>query len=133
MVADDILDPDINQNNPDMGGGTQIAGQQEPQRMVVAESMRNLPLFSHKEAKSADNYLNVFDDYLEMQQINAIDATVAQIITRFSYNLLGKAMLWYNQGRDGRPHANVADWEVLKEQLRQQFKPSKLEKYQVVW
>ena len=27
------------------------------------------------------------------------------------------------QGRDGRQHANVADWNALKEQFKQQFNP----------
>ena len=38
LMADDILDPDLNINNPNMEG----AGQQGPQRMVVIEIMRNL-------------------------------------------------------------------------------------------
>ena len=48
---------------------------------------------------------------------------MAQIITRFGYSLFGKAKKWFNQGRDGRPHANVADWNALKEQFKQQFNP----------
>ena len=60
---------------------------------------------------------------MEIQQINVADANVAQIITRFGYSLFGKAKKWFNQGRDGRPHATVADWNALKEQLKQQFNP----------
>ena len=48
---------------------------------------------------------------------------MAQIITRFGYSLLGKGKKWFNQGRDGRPHANVADWNTLKEHFKQQFNP----------
>ena len=40
LVADNILDPDINQNNPNMEGGRQGAGQQGPQRMVIVDPMR---------------------------------------------------------------------------------------------
>ena len=35
LVADDILNPDINQNNPNIEGGRQGEGQQGPQRMVA--------------------------------------------------------------------------------------------------
>ena len=45
LVADDILDPDIDQNNLKMEGGRQGAGQQSPQRMVVGDPMGNLPKF----------------------------------------------------------------------------------------
>ena len=86
--------------------------------MVVVDPMRNLPMFSGEKTESADNHLDVFDDYLEIQQINVADANVAQIITRF-----GKAKKWFNQCKDGRPHATVADWNALKEQLKQQFNP----------
>ena len=47
-----------------------------------------------------------------------LDASVAQIITKFGYSSFGKAKKWFNQGRDGRPHAIVLDWEALKEQLK---------------
>ena len=60
------------------------------------------------------NHLDAFDDCLEIQQINVADANVAQIITRFAYSLLGKAKKWFNQDRDGRPHATVADCMLLK-------------------
>ena len=89
--------------------------------MVVVDPMKNLPKFSGEKTESADNHLDAFDDYLEIQQINVGDADVAQIITRFSYSLFGKAKMWLNQGRDGRPHATVADWNALKEQFKQQF------------
>ena len=38
-------------------------------------------------------------------------------------HLFGKAKKWFNQGRDGRPHGTVADWNALKEQFKQQFNP----------
>ena len=38
LVADDILDPDLKTNNPNMECGRQGAGQQGPQRMVVVDS-----------------------------------------------------------------------------------------------
>ena len=91
--------------------------------MVVVVPMRNLPKFSGEKTELADNHLNAFDDYLEMQQIHVADANVAQIITRFGYSLFGKAKKWFNQSRDGRPHATVADWNALKEQFKQQFNP----------
>ena len=34
-----------------------------------------------------------------------------------------KQKKWYNQGRDGRAHVTVADWNALKEQFKQQFIP----------
>ena len=49
-----------------MEGGRQGAGQQGLQRMVVVDPMRNLPKFSHEKTESADNHLDVFDDYLEI-------------------------------------------------------------------
>ena len=110
LVADDIVDPDLNIDIPNMEGTRQGAGQQGLQRMVVGDPMRNLPKFSGKKTESADNHLDVFDDYLGIEQINAADANVAQIITTFGYSLFGKAKKWFNQGRDGRPHATVADW-----------------------
>ena len=118
LVADNNLGPDIDQNNPTMEGGRQGAGQQDPQRMVVVDFMRNVPKFSGKKSESADNYLVAFDDYLEIQQINAVDASVAQIITGFSYSLLDKAIKWINQGREGRLHTTVVDWNALKEQFK---------------
>ena len=74
-----------------MEGGRQDAGQQGPQRMVVVEPMRNLPKFSSEKTESADNHLNAFGDYLEIQQINVADANVTQIITRIGHSLFGKA------------------------------------------
>ena len=62
--------------------------------MVVVDPMRNLPEFSAEKTESADNHLDAFDDYLEIQQINAADANVAQIITKFGYSLFGKAQKW---------------------------------------
>ena len=53
--------------------------------------MRNLATSSGEKSESADNHLDAFDDYLEMQQINVADANVAPIITRFHYSLLDKA------------------------------------------
>ena len=41
-MADDILDPDLNINNPNMEG----ADYPGPQRMVVVDPMRNLSKFS---------------------------------------------------------------------------------------
>ena len=119
LVADDILDPDLNINNPNMEG----AGHQGPQRIVVVDPMRNLPKFSGEKTVSAYNHLDAFGDYLEIQQINVADANVAEIITRFGYSLFGKAKKWFNQGRDGRPHATVADWNALNEQFKQHFNP----------
>ena len=42
---------------------------------------------------------------------------VTQIINRFGYSLFGKAKKWFNQGRVGRPHATVADWNALNRWL----------------
>ena len=121
LVSGDILDPDLNIDNPNMEGARQGVGQQGPQRMVVVDPMRNLPKFSGEKTESADNHLDALDDYLEIEQINVADTNMAQIITRFGYSLFGKAKKWFNQGRDGRPHATVADWNALKEQFKQQF------------
>ena len=44
LVADDILDPNLNINNPNMEGGKQGAGQHSPQRRVVVDPMRNITL-----------------------------------------------------------------------------------------
>ena len=85
LVADDILDPDLNIDIPKMEGARQGAGLQGLQRMVVVDPMRNFPKFSGDKIESADNHLDAFDDYLEIQQINVVDANVAQIITRFGY------------------------------------------------
>ena len=123
LVADDILNPYLNFNNPNLEGGRQGAGQQGPQRMVVVDSMRNLPNFSGEKAESADNHLDTCDDYLKIQQIKVADANVAQITTRFGYSLFGKAKMWFNQVRDCRPLATIADWSALKEQFKQQFNP----------
>ena len=46
LVADDILDPDLNINNPNMEGDRQGAGKQGPQRMVVVDAKHNLSKFS---------------------------------------------------------------------------------------
>ena len=100
-----------------MEGGRQGAGQQGPQRMLAVDPVRNLP---GEKTESADNHFDAFD-HLEIQQINVTDADVAQIITRFGYSLFAKAKKWFNQGREGRPHATVTDWNALKEQLKQQF------------
>ena len=123
LVVDDIVDPDLNIDILNMEGARQGAGQQGPQRIVVFDPMRNLPKFSGEKTESADNHLDGFDDYLKIQLINVADANMAQIITRFGYSLFGKATKWFNQGRDGRPHATVADWNALKEQFKQQFNP----------
>ena len=85
LVADDILDPDLNIDNPNMEGARQGACQQGPQRMVIVDPMRSLPKISGEKTESVDNHLDAFDDYLEIQQINVADANMAQIITRFSY------------------------------------------------
>ena len=123
LVADDILDPDLNIDIPNMEGARQGAGQQGPQRMVVIDPMRNLPKFSGEKTESADNHFDAFDDYLEIQQINVADTNVVQTITRCGYSLFGKAKKWFNQGRYGRRHATLADWNALKEQFKQQFNP----------
>ena len=52
LVGDDILELYINQNNPDMVGSRQGAGQQGPQRIVVCYPMRNLPKLS------GENWIN---------------------------------------------------------------------------
>ena len=87
LVIDDILVDDLNINIPNMEGARHGAGQQGPQRMVVVDPMKNLPKFSGEKTESADNHLDAFDDYLEIQQIDVADANVAQIITRFGYSL----------------------------------------------
>ena len=46
LVVDDILDPDLHIDIPNMEGARQGAGQQGPQRMVVVDPMKNLPKFS---------------------------------------------------------------------------------------
>ena len=74
-----------------MEGGRQGAGQQCPQRMVIVNSMRNLPNIYGEKTESADNHLDAFDDNLKIQQINVADANLAQIIARFGYSLFGKA------------------------------------------
>ena len=96
LVPDDIVDPDLNIDIPNMEGTRQGAGQQGPQRIMVVDPMRNSPKFSGEKTESADNHLDAFDDYLEIQQINVADANVAQIITRFGYSLFGKAKKWFN-------------------------------------
>ena len=85
--------------------------------------MRNLPKFSHEKTESSYNHLNAFDHYPEIKQINVVDANVTQIITGFGYSLFDKAKKWFSQGRESRPHANVADWNALKKQFKQQFNP----------
>ena len=40
-MAVDILDPDLNIDNPNMEGARQGAGLQSPQRMVVVDPMKN--------------------------------------------------------------------------------------------
>ena len=67
LVADDIFYPDLNIDNPNMEDIRQGAGQQGPQGMVVVDPVRNLPKFSGKKTESADNHLDAFDGYLEIQ------------------------------------------------------------------
>ena len=121
LVTDDILDPDLNINNPNMEG----AGHQGPQSMVVVEPMGNFPKFSGEKTESPDNHLDAFYGYLEIQQINVADTIVAQIINRFGYSLFSKANKWFNQGRDGRPYATVADRNALKGQFKSAISPSR--------
>ena len=45
LVVDNILDPYLNIDIPNMEGAWQGAGQQGPQRMVVVDLMKNLPKF----------------------------------------------------------------------------------------
>ena len=59
--------------------------------MIVVDPLQNLPKLSGEKTESADNHLDAFDDYLEIQQSNVADAKMAQIITRFGYSLFGKA------------------------------------------
>ena len=114
LIVDDIFDPVINPNNLKMKSGRAPPGLQGPQRMVVVDPMRNLSTFPGEKTKIADNHPDTFDDDLKIKQTNVVDANVAQIITRFSYSLLGKIKRWFNQGTDGRPHASTAKWEALK-------------------
>ena len=86
--------------------------------MVVVDFQRNLPEFSGEKTESTDNHLDAYDDYLEIQQINFVHANVVQIITKFGYSLFGKVKTLFNQSREGRPHATVAGWKVLKEQFK---------------
>ena len=113
LVVDDISDPDLNIDIPYMEGAREGTGQQGPQGMVVVDPIKNLSKFSGEKTESPDNHLDAFDDYLEIQQIAVADANVAQIITRFGYSLFGKAKKWFNQGREGRPHANMLQTEML--------------------
>ena len=69
LVVDDIVDPDLNIDIPNMEGARQDAGQQGPQRMVVVDPMRSLPKFSGEKIESADNHLDAFDDYLEYNKL----------------------------------------------------------------
>ena len=46
--------------------------------MVVVDPMRNLTKFSVEKTESADNHRNAFDDYLEIPQINVVDANVVR-------------------------------------------------------
>ena len=69
LVADDILDPDIDQNNPNMEGGRQGAGQQGHQIKVAVSPIRNLPKFYDEKTESVDKHLDAFDDYLEIQKL----------------------------------------------------------------
>ena len=48
---------------------------------------------------------------------------MAQTITRFGYFIFVKANKWINQGREGRLHATIADWNALKEEFKEQFNP----------
>ena len=57
-VADVILDPDLNINNPNMEG----TGHQGPQSMVVVDPVRNLPKFSGEKTEPVNNHLDAFDD-----------------------------------------------------------------------
>ena len=63
LKADNIFDPDINQNIPNMKGGRHGAGQLMSTKMV-ADSMRNLLKFSREKTESANNHFHAFDDYL---------------------------------------------------------------------
>ena len=80
-----------------MEGHKQVAGQQGPQRMVAVDPMRNLPKFSGEKPVSVDNHLDALNSYLEIQQINDLDANLVQIITRFGYSLFGKAKKWFTR------------------------------------
>ena len=102
LVADEILDPDLNINNLNMEGGRHGAGQEGPKRIMVVDPVLNLTEFSGEKNESVDNYLDVFDDNLEIQQINVAEASVAQRITKFGFSLFGKTKKGVNQGREGR-------------------------------
>ena len=123
LVADDILDPDLNIGNLNIEGGGQGAPQHGPQRMVVVDPMRYLPKFPGEKMESEDNHLDAFYGYLLIQHINVADANVTKIIAIFGYSLFGRAKKWFNKGRDSRPHVTVADWNALNEQFKQQFNP----------
>ena len=55
-----------------MEGGRQGAGQQDPQRMVVVDLMRNLPKFSGDKMESAESHLVASDDYLKIQKLMSL-------------------------------------------------------------
>ena len=61
LVADDILGPDVNKNNPNIKGSRQDVGQHSPQRMVAVDPMRNLPKDSGVKTESADNHLGALN------------------------------------------------------------------------
>ena len=88
LVLDNVLDPDKIQSNPNTKVGRAPSDQQGPQRLVVVRPMKNLSKFSYEKTELANNYLDAFDDYLEIQQIKVVDANVAQITTRFGYSFL---------------------------------------------
>ena len=89
--------------------------------MVVVDIVRFSSNLYGEKTELADNHHDAFDDYLEIQQINVVDDNVAQIITTFGYSLFCKAKKWFNQGKVGQPHDNVADWNAFKEKFKQHF------------
>ena len=108
-----------------MGGGRQNVGQQGPQRMVIVDAIGNLSKFPGEKTESADNYFDANDDYLKMQQINVVDATCSTNHNQIWLFIIWKSQKVFYQGKDGRSHATVADWNTLKEQFKQQTQPSR--------
>ena len=89
LLADDILDTDIHQNNANMEGGRQGAGQLDPQRMVIVDLMRNLQNFLVRKLNHQTIILIHLVITLKYKN-QCLDTSVAQIITMFGYSLFDK-------------------------------------------
>ena len=64
----------LNSNNLNIEDNGAPAG---PQGIVVIDIVRHLHTFPDEKTESADNHLDVFDVFMQIQQINIIDANVA--------------------------------------------------------